>query len=1549
MYLSMGNSQKPGGSGSGIQDESSQGDVQQSNLTLVKADLRTSTERRRERHKISANSGDLTKNQGMSSSDHSLNTASTQEIEVHRTPPRAMPQSDLIHNKHKELTYLRQLETMKEDYDSIYKRFADLMSTHSSTVSQLEVANEETNCWRKRYEDLMHECNNAMRERNALQQQCTAAIHKWDSALRERNEAKEQLAKCQQQRDEAMKEINQAMAIRIKASKDITRLTEERNAAIQEYSLIMSERESVHKDIERLQEELTQSQKLLESSEGLLKASLKELETIRRELSASTQQRDEAIQKYNDLQEKYASSLDETGRQTKHLKQRSDDLEQVNQELENLRRQHERLQRELVEAQQEAEVCKRRRDWAFSERDKIVLERESIRTLCDKLRRERDRAVSELAESLRDSDDIKRQRNEASKELKDLKDKLEAHVEKDSRLNSISNQSHDSAIDADLQDWDLETLQMELNVEEEEELGFEISGGKDDPQYPNDFSFYVTKIKAGGPAENKLRMWDCLTTVNGSDLNNLEKKAALEILNQAKPSMTLILRRHKHILNQDLHSVILQLSSDKPHGLTFESGLYVSRVEENSAAEGSLFVGDRIVKVNGQMVSSVTELNKQFANSIVTLLVSKSGFVKDHPEMADATVQTEKKDPPPVENTTHRLVAQPKSLPLPELKDEEDPIAELDSVLEHYGKTSSSSKVGNSNGGTWPKYRGPPIHQCGGTSFHAKKKKERQSLSSYTKHFEIFDKQKIEPKGEMDERMYLKCSPECSAQYGPPATSSPLGSPITHSTPHSSSSSYTSPEMASPHKASQNERFINPDYTVVSGHRDKDVMEFYKTRGPRVPHKYSSRPRSANYVHPSNDFISPKYPKPSLEYVTSPLYTTATPQSLLCNNLPFYTLPTSHNHTETDTASPPPPCPQFHYHHSPTSSMEMMLQPPKPMAQYNDGLSTFPKRTPRIRIPSNPSVTSKSSTGKVSNSSIDKVSMSERDSPLPSFSVEWLTPDKSFSGDIRNRKPKIGDMRSIYLEKSSEPLGIQIACGASGGIFVSSVNEHSLAAQAGVQVGDQLLEVCGINMRCATYDLAANVLRQCGESVTMLIQFNPDKYKNILCKKSKSSSSESKSSSSEDLSTSTASHKHSSGTTPDSSPSEPRVVILKKATSNLGISLLGGNAVGIFVHSVQEDSPASELEVGDQILEYNNIDLRHATAEEAAYELAKPAESVKILVKKDLKKFHEIQDKPGDAFYIRALVDRMGTTDDALSFHKEDILFVENTMYNGVPGLWQAWLVSPEGEKVKSGIIPSKFKIEEELMMSRSLGDLDSEDSRRSSTSARRSFFRRKKHQRCNSKDSKELASFSDVSISCTEIVGEELPVYQRIERLDCIRKRPVIIVGPLMEAVIDKLENDYPIIFQRCVPEILYGSLKDIEMGMKENRIVDYCRRGSHFECITTSSIVDLANRSYHALLDVSLSAVERLHKCQLYPIVVFLKYKSTKQIRDVKNLTKKVTTKAAKEMYEHALKLENEYKHFINASVQGLNFEYMCTQVKTNVDEEQRRPLWIPFSTKI
>ena len=226
--------------------------------------------------------------------------------------------------------------------------------------------------------------------------------------------------------------------------------------------------------------------------------------------------------------------------------------------------------------------------------------------------------------------------------------------------------------------------------------------------------------------------------------------------------------------------------------------------------------------------------------------------------------------------------------------------------------------------------------------------------------------------------------------------------------------------------------------------------------------------------------------------------------------------------------SPQPP-PSFGHLHTPSVDLHFHKPRAHPtMSSYDvppyvHGASggyeggTFPrkKENQRFRIPSNPSVTSKSSIGKLSSGSIEKTS--ERGSPMPSFHVEILSPgadSNTSSGGPRpggnkrasmpdycyaQPRPSHGQVRRIHIDKSQEPLGIQISCLKSGGVFVSSVTEHSLASQIGLQIGDQLLDVCGINMRtCGSYQVAANILRQCGNSFTMLVQYSPDS-KYLMC------------------------------------------------------------------------------------------------------------------------------------------------------------------------------------------------------------------------------------------------------------------------------------------------------------------------------------------------------------------------------------------------------------------------------------------------------------------
>lgn len=73
---------------------------------------------------------------------------------------------------------------------------------------------------------------------------------------------------------------------------------------------------------------------------------------------------------------------------------------------------------------------------------------------------------------------------------------------------------------------------------------------------------------------------------------------------------------------------------------------------------------------------------------------------------------------------------------------------------------------------------------------------------------------------------------------------------------------------------------------------------------------------------------------------------------------------------------------------------------------------------------------------------------------------------------------------------------------------------------------------------------------------------------------------------------------------------------------------------------------------------------------------------------------------------------------------------------------------------------------------------------------------------------------------------------------------RPVIIVGPLNEAVVDQLEQDFPHVFQRCIPEKMKGTLSIMERGLHELKLVDYRRRGNHFEGTTVAAIKQLCDK---------------------------------------------------------------------------------------------------------
>ncbi|KFQ19998.1 Disks large 5, partial [Merops nubicus] len=605
-------------------------------------------------------------------------------------------------------------------------------------------------------------------------------------------------------------------------------------------------------------------------------------------------------------------------------------------------------------------------------------------------------------------------------------------------------------------------------------------------------------------------------------------------------------------------------------------------------------------------------------------------------------------------------------------------------------------------------------------------------------------------------------------------------------------------------------------------------------------------------------------------------------------------------------------------------------------------------------------------------------------STLPRISISPVS-----IGERRKDRPYMEEPRHVKVQKGSEPLGISIVSGENGGIFVSKVTGGSIAHQAGLEYGDQLLEFNGINLRNATEQQARLIIGQQCDTITILAQYNPHMYQ--LGNHSRSSSrlepvsnhstpqgsgaatpdnhSVIDTVSEQDEGTMTPPSKQ---TTPTTSPRnslrgpvdtnkrtpEPRTVVIKKSQVDLGIQICGGNLYGIFVSDVDEDSPAKGpdgLVLGDMILEYGSIDMRSKTAEEAYLEMLKPGENIKIKTQYRIEEFNKIKELPGDGFYIRALYDRLAEVEQDLSFKKDDILYVDDTLPQGNFGCWMAWQLDENAQKLERGQIPSKFMMDQEFYRRHSMSEAkdESSSSKTLSAAARRSFFRRKhKHKRSGSKDGKDFLALDTISTDSIPFLdGKYLYsaslAYQRVQKVDCTSPRPVLILGPLLDAVKDMLVKESPGKFCRCPLEVMKASQQAIERGVKDCLFIDYKRRSGHFDVTTVASIKEVTEKDCHCLLDIAPHAIERLHSVHIYPIVIFIRYKNAKQIKEQKDpifLRDKVTQKHSKEQFETAQKIEQEYSKYFTGIVQGGALSSICTQIMTTVDQEQNKVLWIP-----
>ncbi|XP_054898928.1 disks large homolog 5-like isoform X3 [Poeciliopsis prolifica] len=1719
---------------------------------------------------------------------------------LHEEDQREMAEMRLLHqqvmregssdvlNKLYETT-VDKLEAMKSDYEALRKRYNEKTASHNADLSRLDQFEEENHRLQKTLDILSKQRDAAIH----YQQQFSASVQRFDNTQHELSKATVQNLELQRELERLQSETTRLKTQQLKAVKDCEKYKEERDSVISEYRLIMSERDQVIKEVDRLQTGLEVAEAKLKNNSSERRVANEELEALQQELASALVDRDRAICEKNELLEKYCHEVKDKAEAQKELNQACKDIETVreerdvarkerteaiiqrdqllreyyqarqkqdsatldmeraNKEIEILRKQYEAISQELKEALQEAEVAKCRRDWAFQERDKIVAERESIRTLCDNLRRERDRAVSDLADALRNLDDTRKQKNDAMRELKEQKDKLEDQLETEARYRQLmAHSSHDSAIDTDSIEWETEVVELEKHRDMDlKALGFDIAECVNDPYLPGDSGIFVSKVDKGSIAEGRLRVNDWLLKINDVDLTNKDRKQVIKAVLSWEGVINMVVRRRKSLGGQVITPIQINLTGHKDCGIGLESGVFVATLAAGSPAarDCNLTVGDRLLAINGielhdRSLSECESLLRTCDNSLSISLMkflpqSSSGqnlFEGLRDSEKTLRLQSGELHPRSCKNSKHNCSTQTDICSCKSSIRQEEGCKNACDSLENGGNRSTHSHhksfsncsqhscslsmshsvsephpafsyqrqelsprsltftplVSNcsppqppvdrgqsppvkAGGGTWPKVIvGASLTECAQLSIF-KKPKQRKSI------FEVNAFRRPETAPKLD---YMsKHSPQSSASetsQTPPTpptrsdsfrfkhrqqNSSASDSTITTGTPPTSLALAASP---------QNEAFVGSQeyYTnIPAGKNNKNIKEEEeRRRRTEVQEKRRYRPKSApalrRNVTPlhipvpmqtqvSSDELSPE-PVDLLRF--SPLRTNRysvpfAPPSYLTAHLPQRRAPpcpamtavmrnpvyTAWSHEIQNC----PPVPNSGLDQHPQSSQQQAplsldlghkrnghlsetshSQPPHSTKSLPSGArlsspGTLQFRAERIKIP--PARYSRS-TGS------DKASLShsECSSPTPpmspvnldtsSFSssqsqssvsshprisvspapvgdrrkdgcVSSYTPSvrrpagKPFFFSLRSLRPFLGEPRNVTVQKGVEPLGISIVSGENGGVFVSKVTLGSIAHQARLEYGDQLLEFNGINLRTANEQQARLVIGQQCDTVSILAQYNPHMFQ--LGNHSRSGSQ--MESSSSHLTTSPDNHSAvdtlseqdegtmtppSRQTTPATSPhnsfrlpgslllraAEPRLVRLKRIDTELGVQICGGNVCGIFVEMLDDESPAKTpdgLLPGDLILEYNGVSMKNKTKEDAYLEMLKPADQVLLKVQNFGDCLAVIKESQGDGFFIRALYERVAEAEQELSFRKDDILYVEDTLPNGNFGFWMAWQLDENAQRLERGQIPSKYMMDQEFYKRHGLSDMKDENgtSKSLSAAARRSFFRRRlKHKRSGSKDGKDLMALDSISTDSLPIPEDGMSLmYQRVQKVDCSSPRPVLILGPLVEACKDLLVTEAPANFCRCLPEIMKASQQAIERGVKDCVFIDYKRRSGHFDVTTVASIKEIIEKDSHCLLDIAPHAIERLHSVHIYPIVIFIRYKNAKQIKEQKDpvyLRDKLSQKHSKEQFEAAQKIEQDYSRFFTGVVQGGSVSSICTQITTIVEHEQNKVLWIP-----
>ncbi|XP_067914340.1 caspase recruitment domain-containing protein 14 isoform X1 [Heterodontus francisci] len=418
------------------------------------------------------------------------------------------------------------------------------------------------------------------------------------------------------------------------------------------------------------------------------------------------------------------------------------------------------------------------------------------------------------------------------------------------------------------------------------------------------------------------------------------------------------------------------------------------------------------------------------------------------------------------------------------------------------------------------------------------------------------------------------------------------------------------------------------------------------------------------------------------------------------------------------------------------------------------------------------------------------------------------------------------------------------------------------------------------------------------------------------------------------------------------------------------IEIIGGNATGIFIHKIKPGSPANNcgLESGFQIMmvEYNGREQKKTVLEDASLEEAvwtlkqirgmcclairRKGEAYKTLAENIEKKIST----SGDSFYIRVNVtfDKESGALGGFSIQCNEILHITDTVHKG-SSEWKAFRVNPNTMvDMDGGTIPNYYRAQQLLIgmiqnMTRQIPSIKKRDRKTSSSS-------QNKLVRIVSTDKSQRNPLW-LSFDCGTINPDKeqddqpagncftLMPYSLVRPCHPPSLRPVIIAPTRIgKIVLEKLKDlaEYEKCKSECLNNTEYAE-KDKKgdiLGVKE--VQNLLR-----SCYTRTAVETVVAKNVHCLLELGLDCVRRLHKVEIYPIVIIIRL-CEKNVKKIKKILQKygVTEDLLLECSRREEACLDTLPCLYNSIADvWSDLDSLVTLVKAAIKEEQKKIVWI------